>query len=365
MPFDLDRLEGLGAPVPVVEDIAGVAGQGGGQLDFSQTGTLVYLSGKGTDAIWNLSWVDQTGKGEVIWSAPSAILTPKVSPDGKRIAGTIGTDLYVYDLARAAATRLTFNPVFVTRRSLWTPDGKHLVYVARDGADLAVSWIRADGSNQPQKVYAVRNAPTALLDPRSFSPDGRRLAITQTKPGSAVGEIVILPLSGTDPDRPTAGPPEPFLSEPGGQGEPAFSPDGRWIAYTSWESAGTASQVFVRPYRAGAAGGRWQISTLGGRFPLWAPNGRELYYHGPDGRMMAVTFQAKGESFTADKPRQWGPTIFSRTGAFSSFDIARDGSRFLGFPSTNVAPDDKSGVKVAVLLNFFDELKRRVPVGGK
>jgi hypothetical protein len=233
----------------------------------------------------------------------------------------------------------------------------------REGNGFSLSWIRADGSNQPQSVYALQNQPNGLLYAGSFSPDGHRLAVVQTKPGTGVGEIVIVTLALADADRPTAGAPEPFLSDPGGQGEPAFSPDGRWIAYTAFEGAG--GQVFVRPYPAAPTGGRWQISTLGGRFPVWAPNGRELYYHGPDGRMMAVAIQATGSAFTADKPRLWGPAIFSRTGAFSSFDIARDGQRFLGFASTNIAPEDKSGVKVAVLLNFFDELKRRVAVGGR
>jgi serine/threonine-protein kinase len=363
VPFDLDRLESLGAPVPVLEDVAGVAAQGGGQLDFSQTGTLVYLSGKGSDAIWTLSWIDASGKGEVVWAAPSAILGPKLSPDGKRIAGTIGPDVYVYDIARAASTRLTFNPASQNRRAVWAPDGKHLVYTAREGNGFALSWIRADGSNQAQKIFTLQNMPNGILYAGSFSPDGRRLAVVQPKPGTGNAEIVIVPLAPADADRLTAGAPEPFLSDPGGQGEPAFSPDGRWIAYTAFETSG--GQVFVRPYPAAAAGGRWQISTLGGRFPVWAPNGSELYYHGPDSRMMAVAVQAKGTSFTADKPRPWGTTIFSRTGAFSSFDIARDGQRFLGFASTNVAQEDKSGVRVAVLLNFFDELKRRVPVGGR
>ena len=161
VPFDLDRLESLGPPVPVVEDVAGVSAQGGGQLDFSQTGTLVYLSGKGTDAIWTLSWIDPSGKGEAVWAAPSAILTPKLSPDGKRIAGTIGPDVYVFDIARAASTRLTFNAA--SRRTLWSPDGKHLVYSTREGNGFALSWIRADGSSQPHIIYSVQNAPNGLL----------------------------------------------------------------------------------------------------------------------------------------------------------------------------------------------------------
>jgi Tol biopolymer transport system component len=356
--FDLERLEVVGSPAPVVEEVAGVSAQGGGQLDFSGTGTFVYLSGKGPDSTWALSWIDATGNADPVWVNGTAILTPKLSPDGKRIAGAIGGDIHVYDIARGSSTRLTFNAAEQNRRLVWAPDGKHLVYSSQTNDGWVLSWIRADGASQPYKLYGIGGGETGVISPGSFSPDGRRLAIAQLDAAGQSSKIVVLPLDLSDAERPVPGMPETVVSDAGGNGDPMFSPDGRWLAYIVFGSQG--AQVFVRPYPATATSGRWQVAGAG-RFPLWAPNGRELFYQSSDGRLWSVAVHTSGQSFSAGKPQPWGSAAVARTGGFMSFDIAGDGRRFLGFPTSASASEDKSGVHVQVLLNFFDELKRRVP----
>ena len=110
-----------------------------------------------------------------------------------------------------------------------------------------------------------------------------------------------MPLDTSDPGHPKPGKPELFVRTPGAAIEPAFSPDGRWLAYTSNESG--SPQVYVRPYPGGAAGGgKWQISTAPGEFPIWSPNGRELFYVNLDGHIMVADYTAKGETFSPERP---------------------------------------------------------------
>ncbi len=127
VPFDLSRMEARGTPQPVVEEVAGASGQGGGQFDFSDTGTLVYLSGKSPEIIYPISWQD--GAGKLTPALPGSVsgVSPKLSPDGKFVAYSDYNDIMVFDLQRSAATKLTFNATS-NRQPVWTPDGKHIVY---------------------------------------------------------------------------------------------------------------------------------------------------------------------------------------------------------------------------------------------
>jgi serine/threonine protein kinase/Tol biopolymer transport system component len=352
VPFDLTTLETRGTPVPVIEDLAGVPGGGAGQLDFSQTGTFVYLSGvAGAAAGGSLVWMDSSGKIEPLISGPTTQFSPRVSPDGKRVASAPAGDVVVYDPLRAATTKLTFDGA-VNRYPIWTPDGKHIVFSNRAGGEYGILWIRADGSSQPQKLFGAKQA----LTPTSISLDSKRLAYSQGA-GGGTQEIWTLPLDLSDLEHPKPGKPEVFLNQPGGQHDAAFSPDGKWLAYTSFEGG---THVFVRPFPPSPSAGKWLISNAGGRFPIWSRNGREIFYLGQDDRIMVASYAAKGESFTADKPRQWSSTPIYRSGNISSLDLAPDGKRFVVIPSVQEA-DNKGSVHVTILLNFFDELNRRVP----
>ncbi|SPF55171.1 Serine/threonine protein kinase (fragment) [Candidatus Sulfopaludibacter sp. SbA4] len=198
------------------------------------------------------------------------------------------------------------------------------------------------------------------MSARSISPDGRRIAFSRLDSSSG-NDLWTLPLDLSDPDRPKPGEPELFLREPGEQANPVFSPDGRWIAYSSL--SGTVTQVFVRPFPNTPSAGKWQISTNGGTFPVWSRNGKEIWYFAPDNRVMVVSCIAKGASLAPDKPRLWSPAPIIGAGLVAwNFDLAPDGKRILALPATPMSEgDEKGSVHVTVLLNFFDELKRRLP----
>ena len=168
----------------------------------------------------------------------------------------------------------------------------------------------------------------------------------------------------SDPEHPKPGKPELFLRTPPFlEREPAYSPDGRWIAYASNESG--PFEVYVRPGGVHSGSVKWRISTGGGRSPLWSRNGRELFYKSLDNQIMVSTYTAKSGSFAADKQRTWSNTqiLDPGPGAQWSLDLAPDGKRLAVFPRPDATGEQKGSVHVTVLLNFFDELRRRVPAG--
>jgi serine/threonine-protein kinase len=354
VPFDLAGLKTRGTPAPVLEDVAGVFNQGAGQLDFSRNGTFVYLSGKTTGgSLAPTTWMDSAGKTQTLLITAQLMLTPRLSPDGKLLAVAVNRNISVYDLQRDATTPLTFNGAGNVD-PVWTPDGKHIVYTEQ-GVPSTIWWIRADGSGQPEKLFEAKGR----LGAYSMSPDGRRIAFHQDDANTSL-DLWTLPLDLSDPDQPKPGKPELFLREPDVQVTPAFSPDGRWIAYMTTESG--TPQIFVRPFPNRPDAGKWQISTGGGSFPVWSRASKELLYLGEDDRIMAVSYAVKGDSLVPDKPRVWCPSPVLRTGTFWNFDLAPDGKRVVTFPQSSAPEGEKGPVHVTVLLNFFDEVRRRVPV---
>ena len=349
-PFDLQRLEVRAAPVPVLQEIAANPGPGTAQIDISGagsgTGTLVYLAGKG-GAAQQLAWMDASGKKTPLLTATVPI-TPRLSPDGKLIAVSSKRDISIYDPQRGASTQITFTAADGNNNPVWTPDGKHLVYASSKG----VWWTRADGSTQPVRLLETKTFAT----PASFTPDGKRLAFYQTGDGTPP-DIWVLPLDISDLDHPKPGTPEAVVHSPMPEMDPAFSPDGRWLAYVSAESGDL--QVYVRPYPA--EGGKWHISTSTGRFPVWSKNGKELFYETLDGRIMVVEYAAGGGTFSAGTPHPWSTTPVFVTGPYQNLDLAPDGKRFLTISGESAVFGDSASLHAVFVVNFFDELKRRLP----
>jgi Tol biopolymer transport system component len=155
------------------------------------------------------------------------------------------------------------------------------------------------------------------------------------------------------------GEPKPLVNSTFIEWEPAFSPDGRWLAYESNESG--SYEVYVRPFPG--PGGKWQVSTGGGRYPEWSRNGKELFYRTEDSKIMAVTYTASGDSFHADKPQLWSPGQFTDRGLGKyNFDLHPDGKRFAVLKSPGT--EQTAAVnKVSFIFNFFDELRRKFPLG--
>jgi predicted Ser/Thr protein kinase len=356
VPFNPSRLEVQGSPVPLLEDVVGGSGAAGGaQLDFSRTGTLVYLSGKESSRSWPVVWMDSSGKTQPLLAKPGFYLTPRLSPDGQRLALAVGTnpgfDIWVYDLMRDSMTRISFTPGD-NRWPVWTPDGKHIVFRTASSSGASLHWIRADGAGEAQKLLESKGDIRA----HSFSPDGRRLAYYEQTGGN--NDLWTLPLDLSDPERPKPAKPEPFLRTPFNELIPVFSPDGRWLAYTSEDSG--RYEIYVRPFPG--PGGKWQISTSGSLYAFWSRDGRELFYETFDNHIMVVDYTTKGDSFLPGKPRLWSEEQIYDTGTVNA-SLAPDGKRFAVFPRPETAEEGNGSLHVTFLLNFFDELRRRVPAG--
>ena len=358
VPFDVDRLETSGTAVPLLEDVAGNFVDAGGQFDFSLTGAFVYVSGRAAGgSSFPIVWMDSSGNTTPLVAKPGAYGAPRFSPDGKRLAFTSrssrGTDIWVYDLERGIPTQLTFTAPGNLEMA-WTPDGKHIAFGSSTEGMAALWWMRSDGSGAPQKLLERKNTGIGLR-PQSFTPDARRLAFDENTKTTVGVEIWTLPLDLSDPEHPKSGKPEPFLAGPEREVDAAFSPDGKWLAYSSNESH--TDEIFVRPFPG--PGGKWQISTAGGKYPMWSRNGKELFYLSmADDRIMVANYTVQGDAFNADRPRVWSERPVLRPHFIRVLDLHPDGKRFAVFPRSETE-EAKGGLNVTLLLNFEDELRRR------
>ena len=357
--FDPRRLELLGTPAPLLDDVAASADAvgGGGQFAFSDTGTLVYLSGRAREPSYAIAWLDTAAQITPAVAQPGVYGAPRLSPDGKRLAyialGVKGFDAWVYDADRGAPAQVTFLGS-VGNELAWAPDSKHLVY--SDG--MALWWIRADGSGERQPILDKASKMNAR--PGSFAPVERgntRFAFSPSTGG--LPDIWTMPVDVSDPEHPKPGKAEPFLAEPQiVEVDPAFSPDGKFLAYASNEEG--EEQVFVRPFPG--PGGKWKVSKSGGKFPAWSAATHELLFLGGDDRIMAVSYTTESDAFSAGIPRVWSPTQIRRISVQQSFDVAPGGKRVVMFPRP-AAEETGGTLHATFLLNFFDEVRRRAPAG--
>ncbi len=350
VPFDVDRLEMRGTPVPVLDQVSYNSTYGSAQFDFSQTGTVIYHSGGAGSGLLTVQWLDTAGKTEPLLAKPDAYQHPSLSPDGSRLALNT-SDIWVYEWQRDTMTRLTFGPS-VSRYPIWSPDGRYIVYEA---VGVGMFWTRSDGSGKPQTLTQSKNQQT----PWSLTSDGKRLAFLQLSPQNQY-DIWTISLE-SDGTGLRAGKPEPFLQTPFDQRHPSFSPDGRWMAYDSNESG--AYQLYVRAYPD--KGGKWQISNSGGVYPVWSRSGHELFFRTEDSQIMVANYAVKGDSFVADKPRVWSEKKIANIGLLSNYDLAPDGKRIAALMPVDMPEDQRAQSHVIFLENFFDEVRRRTATQAK
>jgi Tol biopolymer transport system component len=293
-------------------------------------------------------WVDRKG-AETALSAPAQRYGAlRLSPDGTRAAtainpGNINFDLWVYDLARGGnPSRVTFDTG--NAFPVWTADSKRLLYFSFRAAHFELRSVPADNSGMPTTLLAIDNDLPFI--PESASPDGKVLIGRRSASLAGSSSAWQLPLQGDSGKTK----PQPLLDPSPTKTTVQFSPDGKWLAYSSNESG--RDEIYVVPYPD--SGGRSQVSTGGGTQPRWAHSGREVFYRLGD-KLMAVDIQTS-PSFRADTPK----VLFEKP--YPEFDVARDDSRFLMLKPIPGQPGQQTS-ELHVIVNWFEELRRRAPTG--
>jgi serine/threonine-protein kinase len=322
--FDPRRLEFVGDPirvsgvdrVHVAEVFPAMSASANGAIAYRRAGSdrasLVFLTRDGKES-------------RSIASGLEAANHPRVSPDGRSLALVVGGDLWRYDLEGRPPVKLTFDGAL---SPVWSPDGRRIVY--EGGGTLRA--VPADGSGKPEDV-----APKAHFHPHAFTADSRDVIAVQLFEGKDASTLVRIPL---EPQG------APQLISQGGFSA-ALSPDGRWLAYTA-ETTG-AQEIWVRPYPGPGAPVR--VSPNGGAEPVWARNGRELYFLQEKSMMAAAIDTANGFNF---KPAvRLFETSHVRGNQPPSYDVTADGRFIMLMPQTTAAEP------ITVIFNWTEMLNSR------
>jgi Tol biopolymer transport system component len=341
VPFDAGRLQVTGTATPIVSNVAADTSSGAAFFSISN-GDLIYISGPTINERNSLAWVDRTGAVTDLPSPSHHYRDIRLSPDGERAAVVIAEktqDIWIYDIRGNTLNRLTFEGQDLS--PIWTPDGKRIIYQAALGGGLSqLKWIPVDGSGPSQPLLDPDSKPRY---PVSVSPDGKFLSFEYVNGGMMLlpldGERNPIPISSTDPTG---------LS-------PAFSLDGRWIAYVSNQSADF--QIFVQPYPP--TGGRWQVSTQEGNKPRWS-NGEKLngdkqlfYVDGKDNVMMVSIDTKMG--FKVGTPQLFFKGLYHPAGSTNDYSVTPDGRRMIMMKNAEGAD---APTHMVIALNWFDELRR-------
>jgi serine/threonine protein kinase len=353
--FDLARLEVTGQPFPLVENVMQAfstnswINTGAGQFSISGTGSLIYaLGGILPDQRNSLVWVDQRGMEEPVTALQFPFYAPRLSPDGQRIAYIAAgreCQVYVYDLGRGTNSRLTSEGRAIY--PIWSPDGKRLLFGWHKSLKANLFWQTYDGSSPMERLTTSENEQ----HPGSWSPDGKTVALVVDNLAAGYQyDIFMLDVP--------SGRVTPFLNSRLWEAYPDFSPDGRWIAYSSLES--DRVEVYVRAFPG--PGMKQQVSSEGGIHPLWARSGKQLFYRRED-QLWVVDVRTDG-GFATSKPR----LLFEKPGYYigipiRDYDLSLDSQRFLMVKREQRKPAPVT--EMILVQNWFEELKRLVPTGKK
>jgi len=355
--FDAERLELKGSPIAVLDNVMQAVNPpwnadetGIGQFDVAANGTLVYVAG-GIHPTFqrDLVWVNRKGEVSRLAINPGSYFAPRVSPDAKRIAYHAQRErsreylIWSYDINRQTTTRLTLEGDHCC--VVWSPNGESLLIRSVVSGSFEIIRMPANGSPERERLAAR----SFSLVPTSWSPLNV-LAFTEIH--DAFSQIWTLSLDDRTP--------KPLLQMSFSLNHPVFSPDGRWIAYSSTESG--APEVYVQAFPG--PGQKMRISVDGGTSPAWAANGRELFYQQrvePVTRMMAVDIDMR-KGFEAGKPHLLFEGPYSLNSPMRGYDVTPDGEHFVLMRQSVELPREEPFTQMHVVLNWTEELKRRVPV---
>lgn len=338
-PFDPKSLRFTGEALPVAEGVQYFATFAQAVFSASSPGLLAYQTGGGGQT--QLTWLDRAGRPAGNLGAPGHPATPRISHDGTRVAVRILDpqavgDIWIYDLERNTQTRFTFDPSD-DFGPLWSHDDSRVLFSSARKSPGDIYQRDSAGTAKEEPLLASSSFEMAL----DWSPDGRLLLFQLNDPQRDT-QMDLWTYSAAD------GKATPFLQSAFNEILGRFSPDGRWIAYVSNESG--KEEVYVVPFPG--PGGKWQISTAGGRAPLWTRGGREIIYQAPGDEIMAVEMRA-APTFQAGIPKALFKTHL-RPPPGGQFDVTPDGERFL----VNLRPVDEISDPVTLVQNWAAERKR-------
>ena len=339
VPFDIDNLKITGEAVPLLEGVLWQTGTGMAAFDVSANGTLVYLKGEIVDKR-HLLRVSRKGEIAPVSDQPQPWAYPRFTPDGRRIVVEIeGSphDIWVLDVERGTLGRLTFEGD--AHLPIVSPDGLSIVYDAtsREGGG-GIFIRRLDGTGQETRLTTYGKGRQRAL---GFTPDGRTLLFSDVAPGGSGADILALAMEG-DPT------PVPVLSEKHEECGARISPDGKWNAYVSTESG--RAEIYMRTYPD--SGGKWQISSDGGRMPVWSRDGAELFYVA--GNTLMVVGIGTAPVLSAGKPKPLFEGNYFPLDRGTTYDVAPDGKSFV------VVSLGDAGQRpmINMVVNWLEEVRR-------
>jgi eukaryotic-like serine/threonine-protein kinase len=351
VPFDANKLQITGEPFPVVDGVFMSANTGMAAYAISTDGRLLYAAGPVERGLRVPVWVDRKGQATGLPLAPRSYLHPKLSPDERELAIEVegaSHDIFTYDFARATFTKMSFDGA--SHWPLWTPDGRRLTYRSWKTGTMTMWWMPADRSGEPEILTKVGS----MQSPESWTPDGRTLAFTQMDDPERGSDIYTLSIGGNRT-------PQALIRTKFSEGSPKFSPDGKWLAYSSNESGRPEVYAVAFP----GPGAKIHVSTDGGTDPVWRRDGKELYYRNGD-QMMSVEVAGGGADAFSKPALLWEHHYLAGVGSScgmsgptsANYDVSADGSRFLMI-------EDKTDALQCKLLHVVTNWSRQLLRGAR
>ncbi|HEV2351088.1 MAG TPA: protein kinase [Terriglobia bacterium] len=342
--FDMSHFQVVGDPSALADSVGVLQIARRALLTASSNGILGYWTNGASVGVGQPLWFDRKGKQVGSISSPGFVTaSPHLSPDGTKLAAQRarvgGWDIWTIDLGRGAETRLTFNPA-VNTSPVWSPDGARIAFASNRSGLFQIYEKPANGTGATTRLLQDDANDT----PSSWSADGKYLAYHRlNQQGKSASDIWVLPSFGDKK-------PFLFLTSQFNKRDPAFSPNGKWLAYSSDETG--RDEVYIAPFPK--ANGKWEASTNGGTLPRWRRDGEELFYIAPNQMLMSVDVQRKGDSIEISSPHAllqiYPPLITS-----IPYDVSIDGKKFIVVTQTA----ETSTVPVTLVVNWPARLKKQ------